>query len=123
MLIGDRLRALREAKKLSQGDIQRRIGLYRSYLSRIENGHTIPALETLEKLARAFEISLYQLFYEGKEPPKLAHLPKRKTGEEITWGNSGKEARLLERLRGCLGRMKESDRALLLHVAQMMPRR
>jgi transcriptional regulator with XRE-family HTH domain len=95
MLIGDRLHAFREAKKLSQGDIERRSGLLRVYLSRIENGHTVPSIETLEKLARALEVPLYQLFYEGEEPPKLVHLPERKTAKEIAWGRSGKEARFL----------------------------
>jgi len=56
MLIGDRLRELREEKKLSQGDIEKRTGLLRCYISRVENGHTVPAVETLEKLARALEI-------------------------------------------------------------------
>ena len=69
MLIGDRLRELREAKKLSQGDIEKRTGLIRCYVSRVENGHTVPAVETLEKFARALEISLYHLFYEGEQPP------------------------------------------------------
>ena len=71
MIIGDRLRALREEKKLSQGDIEKRTGLLRCYISRVENGHTVPAVETLEKFARALEIPMYQLFYDGEEPPKL----------------------------------------------------
>ncbi len=69
MLIGDRLRAFRKAKKLTQGDIEDSTGLLPSYVSRVENGHTIPSVETLEKWVRALEIPLYQLFYEGKEPP------------------------------------------------------
>src|SRR5258708_9353986 len=77
MIIGDRLRALREEKKLSQGDIEKRTGLLRCYISRVENGHTVPAIETLEKLARALECPLYQLFYDGEEPPQLPNLPKR----------------------------------------------
>jgi len=52
MVISDRLRALREEKKLSQGDIEKRTGLLRCYISRVENGHTVPAIETLEKMAR-----------------------------------------------------------------------
>jgi transcriptional regulator with XRE-family HTH domain len=72
MIIGDRLRELREEKKLSQGDVEKRTGLLRCYISRVENGHTVPAVETLEKLARAFEVPLYQLFYEGEEPLNLA---------------------------------------------------
>jgi len=71
MIIGDRLRDMREAKQLSQGDIEKRTGLLRCYISRVENGHTVPAMETLEKMARALEVPLYQLFYEGDEPPKL----------------------------------------------------
>src|SRR5205814_3075399 len=71
MVIGDRLRELREGKKFSQGDIEKRTGLLRCYISRVENGHTVPAIETLEKLARALEIPLYQLFYDGDEPPKV----------------------------------------------------
>src|SRR2546426_7566422 len=79
MIIGDRLRTLREDKKLSQGDIEKRTGLLRCYISRVENGHTVPAIETLEKMARALEVPLYQLFYDGEEPPELPDLPKRKT--------------------------------------------
>jgi len=90
MIIGDRLRVLREEKELSQGDIERRTGLLRCYISRVENNHTVPAIETLEKLARALEIPLYQLFYEGSAPPELPNLLKRKTSDD--WGSSGRHA-------------------------------
>ena len=88
MIIGDRLRELRVAKKLSQGDIEKRTGLLRCYISRVENGHTVPAIETLEKMARALEVPLYQLFYDGEEPPKLPNLLKRKTSDEIAFSRS-----------------------------------
>ena len=81
MIIGDRLRELREAKTFSQGEIEKRTGLLRCYISRVENGHTVPAIETLEKMARALEVPMYQLFYDGEEPPKLPNLPKRKSSE------------------------------------------
>lgn len=68
MVIGERLKALRESKNMSQGDIEKRTGLLRVYVSRVENGHTVPAIETLEKLARALEVPMYQLFYDGEEP-------------------------------------------------------
>jgi transcriptional regulator with XRE-family HTH domain len=83
VIIGDRLRALREEKKLSQGDIEKKTGLLRCYISRVENGHTVPAIETLEKMARALEIPMYKLFYDGEEPPKLPNLLKRKTADDI----------------------------------------
>ncbi|HET8921866.1 MAG TPA: helix-turn-helix transcriptional regulator [Candidatus Acidoferrum sp.] len=56
MVIGDRLRELREAKSLSQGDIEKRTGLLRCYISRVENGHTVPAVETLEKIGYMLRI-------------------------------------------------------------------
>ncbi len=123
MIIGDRLRALREQNNLSQGDIEKRTGLLRCYISRVENGHTVPAIETLEKLARALEVPLYQLFYDGETPPTLSNLPKRKTAEEIAWGASGKEARFLTLFRRLLGRIDEGDRRLLLYMAQKMASR
>jgi transcriptional regulator with XRE-family HTH domain len=69
MVIGDRLRALREQRNMSQGDVEKRMGLLRVYISRVENGHTVPALETLEKFARALEVPMYVLFYDGVKPP------------------------------------------------------
>jgi transcriptional regulator with XRE-family HTH domain len=123
MIIGDRLRGLREEKKLSQGDIEKRTGLLRCYISRVENGHTVPAIETLEKMARALEVPLYQLFYDGEEAPELPNLPKRRTAEEIAWGSTGKEARFLTMFRRLLGRIDEGDRRLLLYMAQKMANR
>src|SRR5277367_3052405 len=100
MIIGDRLKAIREQKKLSQGDIERSTGLLRCYISRVENGHTVPAIETLEKLARAMEIPMYALFYDGEKPPsaKLALAL-----EDHGFGARGKDSRTLERFRRLLG--------------------
>jgi transcriptional regulator with XRE-family HTH domain len=82
MVICDRLRELRESKNLSQGGIEKRTGLLRCYISRVENGHTVPAIETLEKLARALEVPLYQLFYDGEKPPQLPNPLKGKTSAD-----------------------------------------
>ena len=129
MVICDRLRALREEKKLSQGDIEKRTGLLRCYISRVENGHTVPTVETLEKMARALEVphhriecvhGLFELFYDGEAPPKLENLPKRKTADEIAWGSSGKDARYVSNLRRLLGRAQERDRKLLMSFAQKL---
>jgi transcriptional regulator with XRE-family HTH domain len=120
MVIADRLRALREHKNFSQGDIERRTGLLRCYISRVENGHTVPAIETLEKFARALEVPLYQIFYDGEEPPKLPNLGKRKTGDDVAWGSKGKDGVVLGKFRRLLGNIDESDRRLLIHLAQKM---
>ena len=120
MIIGDRLRVLREQKEFSQGEIEKRTGLLRCYISRVENGHTVPAVETLEKFARALEVPLYQLFYEGEEPPQLPAFSKRRILTSPPWGDSGKDARTLAKFRQLLGRADENDRRLLLHMARKM---
>jgi transcriptional regulator with XRE-family HTH domain len=116
MLIGDRLKALRDQKKLSQGDIEKRTGLQRVYISRVENGHTVPSIETLEKFARALEVPMYALFYDGEEPP-APELPKV-SGEG--WGSSGRDARTLGRFRRLLRRTSKADQNLLMFMAQKM---
>jgi len=122
MIIADRLRVLREEKHLSQGDVEKRTGLLRCYISRVENGHTVPAIETLEKMARALEIPMYQLFYDGEEPPNIPDLPKRRSADDIAWGSFGKDARFLSKIRRALSRMDEGDRRLLLFMTQKMSR-
>ena len=120
MFVGNRLRVIREERKLSQGDIEKSTGLLRCYVSRVENGHTVPSLETLEKFARALEVPLYRLFYEGENDPEPLKLLGRKASSVKLWGNTGKEARTFNRLRSFLGQMDESDRRLLLHMARKM---
>jgi transcriptional regulator with XRE-family HTH domain len=117
MIIGALLKALREVRGMSQGDIEKRSGLLRVYISRVENGHTVPSIETLEKLARAMGVPMYQLFYDGEKPPVALKLPKTDNG---SWGSKGKDARTLDRVRRLLARTSEADRRLLLTLAQKM---
>jgi transcriptional regulator with XRE-family HTH domain len=118
MVIGDRLRTLREQKNLSQGEIEKRTGLLRCYISRVENGHTIPAVGTLEKLARALEVPMYQLFHEGKHP-KLPNLPKYQE-TDAEWGGSGEDRKTLDKFRKLLSQADEKDMKLLMAMAQKM---
>ena len=115
MLIGDRLKALRESRNLSQGQVQDRTGLLRCYISRVENGHTTPALETLEKIARALEVPLYAIFYDGENPPAPPRLaPPTKTD----FGASGRERQFVEKLCQSLARMRKKDLELLMRVSR-----
>ena len=120
MIIGDRLRVLREDKKLSQGDIEKRTGLLRCYISRVENGHTVPAIETLEKMARALEVPMYKLFYEGSAPLDMPKLPKRKAEDDKLFGAKGKDAAYLSKFRRVLGKIDGSQQRLVLYMAQKM---
>jgi transcriptional regulator with XRE-family HTH domain len=123
MILGDRLRELRQQKKLSQRDIEKRTGLLCCYTSQVENGHIVSAVETLEKFARALEVPMYALFYDGEEPPKPLHLTRRKTANGKEWGSSGKEARLLKQFLRLFSRMEEGDLGMVLFMAQKMARR
>ncbi len=117
-MIGERLRAIREAKRLSQGDVEHRTGLLRCYISRVENGHTVPAVETLGKFARALEMPTYQFFYQGNEPPSPLPKPSRR---RIEWGSMGKEAREVEKFRRLLTKLEEHQRGLLFTLPAFGP--
>jgi transcriptional regulator with XRE-family HTH domain len=117
MEIGQKLRELREERNLSQGDIQHKTGLLRCYTSRVENGFTVPNIETLEKLARALEIPLYQLFTDG-EKVKMLKLPTTKTAS--AWGVDGAHRREIRLFAKALSRMDDRSQRLLLHLAQKM---
>jgi transcriptional regulator with XRE-family HTH domain len=108
VIIGDRLKSIRESKNLSQGHIEKRTGLLRCYISRVENGHTVPSIETLEKLAQALEIPLYQLFYDGSDPKML---PVVKNADEIRM--STRDHRAVERLKKIFLKLSLRDRTLV----------
>lgn len=119
MLIGERLRILREERNLTQGDMERRTGLLRNYTSRVENSHQVPSVETLEKYARAFGLPTYMLFYDEEEPPKPRQAKKSASGKDA-FGCSGKDRRYFERFRFLLGKISPEQRQLLLRVAEKM---
>jgi transcriptional regulator with XRE-family HTH domain len=123
MIIGDRLRALRRQKELSQADIEKRSGLHRAYLSRVENGHTIPTIETLEKWAKALDVRMYRLFYEGDKPPEPSTLRVWKPTDETAWGKSGDDAIFLKKLRRLLRKIDEPNRRIIYQMAGKMARR
>jgi len=117
MLIGEKLKELRVTRRLSQGDIEKKTGLIRCYTSRVENGHTVPTVDTLEKYARALEIPLYRFFYDGAEPPaKLEAL----LSQEKNWGEQGKDFQIFRKFIQLLARMRVRDRALLVDLARRM---
>jgi transcriptional regulator with XRE-family HTH domain len=117
VIIGERLRTIREEKKMSQGDIEERSGLLRCYISRVENGHTVPSVETLEKLAHAMEIPIYQIFYDKQAPP----IPLvTKPPSETDWGFKDKDAHYLDKVRQALSKINSRERSILLHMASKM---
>jgi transcriptional regulator with XRE-family HTH domain len=123
MVIGDRLKELREAKELSQGDIEKRTGLLRCYISRVENNHTVPAVNTLEKLARALEVPMYQLFHAGEASPDVRRSTPDDQEDHDNWGITGRDREYVSTLQKALGKMTPGNRNLLLHVLQKVAKR
>jgi transcriptional regulator with XRE-family HTH domain len=123
LIVGERLRLLRKEKKLSQIVVEERTGLIQCYISRVERGHTVPAIETLEKFARALEVPMYQLFYDGEYPPERPNLPKPKHGNGTEWGSKGKDARLVTKFCRLFSRMEKDDLELVMSTAQKLANR
>ena len=121
MVIGDRLKKLRESKNLSQGDIEKRTGLLRCYVSRVENGHTVPSLETLEKFAGSLEVPLYHLMFDGDKPPAPPKSTKGSTDKSLESSRSGKW--LMYKLVPLLAKMSQDDRNLVLFIAGRVAKR
>ena len=121
MVIGERIREIREHKKLSQADVQNRCGLLRCYVSRVENGHTVPAVDTLEKFARALEVPLYQLVYDGDQPPPPP--PTYEPNTDSDWESTGENARFMKKLRHSLSRMDDRRRKLVFAMAHHLASR
>lgn len=117
MDVGNRLKQIRELQGLSQGKLEGRTGLLRCYISRVENGHTVPSVETLEKFSRALDMPLYQLLYEEERPLKSL---KTQAQEIDDWASRGKGRRTFSKLQDALQRMSVPDRALLLYMAAKM---
>jgi len=121
-MIGARIRQLREQRGLSQGDIEQSAGLLRCYISRVENGHTVPSLETLERFAAALDVPVYRFFYTGEEPPPMPNLTPGQTLEELAGENdrAESEARFFLTLKDLMARTEEADREVLLAVAKRL---
>jgi len=122
MSIGAKIRQIREKKGLSQGDIERVTGLLRCYTSRVENGHTVPSIETIEKFASALEIPMYELFYPGDDSSPRRDMGPAKSLEELAEGDSKEslDARFLLKFRTLLGHIADSDRQMLLTMARKL---
>lgn len=111
MNIGETIRTYRLQKGMSQGDIEKRTGLLRCYLSRVENGHTIPSLDTLAKIAAAMDIALAQFFAD--------HNPEGQNGKNLPqWSED--EVRFLTQFRRYSNNLNDSDRKLVLAMVKKL---
>jgi transcriptional regulator with XRE-family HTH domain len=118
MDIARRLRELREHRKMSQGDIEHKTGLLRCYISRVENGHTVPVIETLEKMARALEVPLYAILYERKGEAQTSE----EKNDLNDWASHGKGAREFRKFRQAIAVMSAEDRNTLMGLAEKVAR-
>lgn len=119
--LGARLRALREQKGFSQGDMEQRSGLLRCYISSVEHSHTVPSIDTLEKMARALDVPMYFLFYEG-ELDRQPGFCKQSRVNRVALGGPREDPYYLRQLRRQVHRLDERQRCLLLFMARTMAR-
>ena len=119
MVIGEKLKALRAQKNLSQGDMEKRTGLLRCYISRVENGHTVPSVDTLEKMARALEVPMYRLFTD-EDHVKKPNLPLESIRSRRVNSKQDREHRAFAKL---FSRMDNKSRGLLIHLASKLANR
>jgi transcriptional regulator with XRE-family HTH domain len=119
--IGIRIRDLRRRRGLSQRDLQQRAGLMRCYISRLENGHTVPTLEILERLAAALDLPLYWLFHEAEEPVDDLSFGHGIEGpvQDTMW----RDTRFLRKLKSLWRRMTDHDREMVMAIASRMAAR
>jgi transcriptional regulator with XRE-family HTH domain len=110
--VGQKIRQLREQKGMSQGDIERSTGMLRAYISRVEHGHTIPSLESLERFAAALGIPLYQLFCHNG--------PEQREGVAPLTEQEKEDERFILLLKGCIHDMGQGNRELLLNLARRL---
>jgi transcriptional regulator with XRE-family HTH domain len=110
---------------LSQGDVEKSTGLLRCYISRIENGHTIPSLETLERFSAALDVPLHRIFYNGDGEPATPNLIPRKSLDELAEepGKAGEEARFMLQFKNLWIKLGEPDRDVLLTLAKKLATR
>jgi transcriptional regulator with XRE-family HTH domain len=118
MLIGERLRQLRQERGMTRADIEQASGLMRSYISRVELGQSIPSLEALERFAAALEVPLYWLFYVEESEVNLAASCPQSAERVPQERRSNDETRFLMRLAQLTGRRVEADPAFLLDYAR-----
>jgi len=119
MVIGDKLKTLRAQKNLSQGDVEKRTGLLRCYISRVEIGHTVPSVDTLEKMARALEVPMYRLFTD-EDHVKKPNIPAE---GKVTRAANSEQEREVWAFAKLFSRMDNKSRGLLIHVAAKMANR
>lgn len=121
MEIGNALRTFRTAKKLSQGNVERRSGLLRCCTSRVENGYTLPSLEMLEKYARAFEVPLYRFFTSGRRVKRPALMKAR--DREAAGAPNGAGGGEFQAFYKAISRMDDRKRGLLMSLASRLAAR
>lgn len=107
MNLGESIRQMRQAKGLSQGEMQKRTGILRSYLSRVENGHTVPSFATLQRLAAAMEVALADFFPHG---------------DGVAPGQGSASSDYLQQLKNYISQLSPEQRVEILEMVKNMAR-
>jgi len=118
MVIGERLRAVRQQMNLTQRDLEKRTGIPQRSISILENSRGVPSLRTLERLAKGLRVPLYLFFYTGLD----ALRGQRPKGHKRSF-YPREEAEVFDKLLRLFDQTGPFDRQLLLSTALEMARR
>lgn len=119
MVIGERVKGSRAQQNMPQGDLEKRTGLRRCYVLRVEIGHTVPSIDTLEKMARALEVPRYRLVTDG-DRVKKPNTPAESTPSRAA---NSKQERPIRAFAKCFSGMEKKNRGLLIPVASKVANR
>ena len=100
---GNRLREARLGAGLSQSDLEDISGIPKARLSRYENGHVEPSIQTLNRLARALNVSEASLL--GDERAALEEFESVLKERGITFTSKEQARELAEKVANSIGAM------------------
>jgi transcriptional regulator with XRE-family HTH domain len=90
--VGERVRAIRQLRRLTLRDVSERTGLSESFLSQAERGRTSASIVSLQRIAEALGVAVSDFF-----SPDTTHRPlvlRRDARQFVAWGKLGRKALL-----------------------------
>ncbi|TML56010.1 MAG: helix-turn-helix domain-containing protein, partial [Actinobacteria bacterium] len=90
--LGERLRAVRQLRRLTLREVATAAGVSESFVSQLERGRSSASVATLQRLAAAVGIEISDLF--AAEPQAGPRVLRREERQQLEWGHLGRKALL-----------------------------
>jgi len=83
MSLAENIKKIREDKNLMQKEVAAQIGLKPAHYNKIENGLVEPSIDTLDKLAGLYGITIDDIVHLGKDTPKAVQMEDKTAAEQL----------------------------------------